>query len=101
MHKGERTLINTQEANNNKVSKFFNIPYVRGFSDRFRRVTRDIDATLSFSGLNNLRSIIRVHKDSLQSLSHMNVVYKIGCSNCEYAVNILRCILYGTNVQAP
>ena len=78
------TAINTHDSNNNnKVSKFFSIPYVPCFSDRFKRVTRDIDMTLSFSGLNNLRSIIRVHKDPLPLLSRMNVIYKIDCLNCD------------------
>ena len=62
---------------------FFNVPYLPQFSERFRLVIRDQNVMTSYTGMNKLRSFIKVHKDKLPLMSHQNVVYKISCNDCD------------------
>ncbi|EFN69163.1 hypothetical protein EAG_11529, partial [Camponotus floridanus] len=61
---------------------YFNVPYVKNFSERFRQCVRDLDVKLSYTGINNLRRFIKVGKDRLDKDSRNNIVYKINCMDC-------------------
>ncbi|XP_011873294.1 PREDICTED: uncharacterized protein LOC105565056 [Vollenhovia emeryi] len=45
-------------------------------------VVKDLNTTLSYTGLQKLRNFIKVHKDPLPTLARNNVVYKISCNDC-------------------
>lgn len=72
-------------SNNNDKKKisYFNVPYVRNVSERFRHCVESLDLRLSYTGVNNLRRFIKVWKDRLQKDSRSNVVYKINCMDCD------------------
>ncbi|XP_025264609.1 uncharacterized protein LOC112637982 [Camponotus floridanus] len=83
-------LDNTLTADNNEVDgvdgggriSYFNVPYVKNFSDRFRQCVRDLEVKLFYTGINNLRRFIKVGKDRLDKDSRNNIVYKINCMDC-------------------
>ncbi|EFN60593.1 hypothetical protein EAG_09826, partial [Camponotus floridanus] len=58
---------------------YFNVPYVKNISERFRYCVRDLDVRLSYTGINTLRKFIKVGKDCLLNDSRSNIVYKINC----------------------
>lgn len=62
---------------------FFNIPYVVSILERFKYIIFHPNIVMSYTGLNNLHSLIRVHKDILPMQFHKNVVYRISCLNCD------------------
>ncbi|EFN62143.1 hypothetical protein EAG_06679, partial [Camponotus floridanus] len=63
------------ERGGNKIT-YFNIPYVKNISERFRYCVRNLDVRLPYTGINNLCRFIKVGKDSLQKDSRSNIVYK-------------------------
>lgn len=93
LHSRLKTLFNNKERKKNGVQMvagadserptFFNIPYISGFSEKIGHIIRDQRAVMSYSGINKLRSYIKVHKDPLQKHSHKNVVYKLNCGDCD------------------
>ncbi|EFN65198.1 hypothetical protein EAG_00070, partial [Camponotus floridanus] len=58
------------------------VPYIKDFSERFRHCIGDLDVRLSYTGINNLRQLIKVGKDRLEKDSRSNIVYKINCVDC-------------------
>ena len=74
--------INIKNDETSKQPSFFNIPYISGFSERFSRVVRGLNVSMSYTGMNKLRSVVKVHKDTLPNASRKNVVYQISCMDC-------------------
>lgn len=52
-------------------------------SDQFKLATKNLNIKLSYTGINNLKRFIKVHKDKLVTESRNNVVYKISCNDCD------------------
>ena len=46
-------------------------------------MVRDLNVRMSYTGINKLRSLIRVQKDKLPKNQKNNVVYKISCKDCD------------------
>jgi len=67
-----------------KNSSYFVIPYVSTIAKKFIKYFKNISfCKLAFSCYDQLNKFIKVHKDTLPSLSRSNVVYKINCLNCD------------------
>jgi len=67
-----------------KNSSCFIIPYVSTIAKKFIKYFKNISfCKLAFSYYDQLNKFIKVHKDTLSSLSRSNVVYKINCLNCD------------------
>lgn len=76
----------SKSHNNDEIGmklSFFNIPYVKFFSEQFGLIVRDLDTKLSYININKLQHFIRVHKDVLPNYSRSNVVYRIACRDCD------------------
>ena len=64
-------------------TKYFTIPYIKNFTDRFIGITKKLDCKLSFSCKNKLNSIIKTGKDVLNNCDKCDVVYHLKCGNCD------------------
>ena len=91
----------TEQANkfNERESLFFNVPYLPQFSERFRLVVRDQNMIISYTGMNKLRSFIKVQKDELPLMNRKNVVYKISCNDCDATYVGQTCRLLHTRIN--
>jgi len=87
-----RRLLTRFHSNSNQCNKqkeassypYFTIPYVSSISKKFMLYFKNISfCKLAFSCYNKLSKFIKVHKDVLPSSSRTNVVYRIGCLDCE------------------
>jgi len=63
--------------------KHFVIPYVRGISEITASLINKSIFTVGFRILNKMNKYIKVQKDVTDLLQKNNIVYKIGCMNCE------------------
>jgi len=63
-------------------TRWFTVPYLSKFTDKFKEVIRVLDTRLSFYSLNKLGDIIRAHKDIFSKLSNKDV-YKLCCKICD------------------
>jgi len=73
----------TEDINETETTKWFTIPYVGNFSEKFRRVIVGTRIKLAYHSLNKLNKFIKVQKDPLPKLQKKNVVYKICCNDCD------------------
>jgi len=64
-----------QETNEIETTKWFTIPYVSNFFERFKRVIMGTKLKLAYHSLNKLNKFIKVQKDLLSNLQKKNVVY--------------------------
>ncbi|KAM0737118.1 hypothetical protein ACS0PU_000211 [Formica fusca] len=89
LHERLKTLIHRISDNSvdstreGKTVSYFTIPYVPAISEQFKRITKDLNVRLSYQSLNKLNSFIKVHKDPCPLTARQNVVYKIGCNDCD------------------
>src|SRR5580765_7555343 len=90
---------NIMNDDTGKQPSFFNIPYISDFSERFSRVIRGLNVSMSYTGMNKLRSVVKVHKDALPNTSRKNVVYQIACMNCDASYVGQTGRLLGTRVK--
>ncbi|KYM97737.1 hypothetical protein ALC62_11566 [Cyphomyrmex costatus] len=75
-----------QNSNVNNIVRgniWFTIPYIRGFSDRFKSIVNGINRRISFFSINKLNDFIKVQKDPLPNETKKNVVYRIKCNDCD------------------
>jgi len=89
----KRLSIKFQQIKNQKTSHSqekikennFVVPYINNIADKFIKRFKNIsNFKLSFYGtINKLNKFIKVHKDPLLILSHLNVVYKVNCLHCD------------------
>jgi len=79
----EHTRIHSNSRASNRQSRWFTIPFIGSLSHKFRNVTKDLEASISYYSMNKLRNIIRPQKDRLPKQHHRNVVYKISCKDCD------------------
>jgi len=63
--------------------RFFVIPYVRNISEITASLFNKSNFTVGFRILNKMDKIVRVQKDQIEYTQKRNVVYRIGCNNCE------------------
>jgi len=84
-----KSLINRKIPKQNKISqgsqsvKWFTIPYVSNFSEKFKKVIAGSNLKLAYHSFNKLNSLIKVHKDKTPDSLRRNVVYKISCNDCD------------------
>jgi len=71
-----------QEINETKTAKWFTIPYMGNFSEKFKKIIVGTKLKLAYHSFNKLNKFIKVQKDSLSNLQKKNVVYKICCNDC-------------------
>ncbi|KYN09092.1 hypothetical protein ALC57_18803 [Trachymyrmex cornetzi] len=71
---------NNDNTLRNKIN-WFTIPYIEGFSDKFKNTVNGKDFRLSYFSINKMNNFIKVHKDPLPKESKRNVVYKIKCND--------------------
>jgi len=64
------------------TQKWFTIPFSNSVSHKFKHLTKDLDAKISYYSLNKLETIIKGHKDSVPNMLQTNVVYKLSCKDC-------------------
>jgi len=50
------------------------IPFISALSHKFKHITKDLEASLSYFSINKLGNIIRPHKDLLPVQHHKNVI---------------------------
>jgi len=62
---------------------WFTVPYITSVSEKFKNIINNHIARVSFYSINKLSSFIKPQKDRLSKLSNMNVVYRIGCKDCD------------------
>jgi len=67
----------SQETVETRTIKWFTIPYVGNFSERFKRVIVSTRLRLAYHSFNKLKKFIKIQKDLLPNLQKKNVVYKI------------------------
>ena len=63
---------------------FVVLPYIRGVYERISRVLRSNNLKVGFKPLNTLRARFPLPKDKRSALQSRCVVYKIGCSDCNF-----------------
>jgi len=73
----------SQENNETQSVKWFTVPYVGNFSEKFKKVIVGTKLKLAYYSLNKLNKFIKVHKDPISNLHQKNVVYKIYCNDCD------------------
>jgi len=64
-------------------TKWFTVPYVGSFSEKFKKVIAGTKLKLAYQSLNKLNKFIKVHKDPISNSHKKNVVYKISCNDCD------------------
>jgi len=79
----EHTRIHSNSRVTNTQSRWFTVPFISSLSHKFRNVTKDLEASISYYSMNKLSNIIRPQKDPLPKQHHRNVVYKISCKDCD------------------
>jgi len=57
-------------------------PILSSVSHKFKHLTKDLDAKISYYSLNKLGTIIKRHKDSVSNMLQMNGVYNLSCKDC-------------------
>jgi len=68
--------------NDKIINSWFVISYFGSFFEKFREVGVS-NMRVAYYKVNELRNIIKAHKDPLLNLCKKNVVYKLNCNNCE------------------
>lgn len=61
---------------------FFTIPYVRGITERWLPIIKNLNTSAAYACFNKLIKTIKTHKNPLPSANHCNV-YKIHCRDCD------------------
>jgi len=62
--------------------KFFTIPYLNSISESFIPIIKKYGYDIAFTIPHTLNTFIKCGKDSLDPMSHLGVVYKITCHDC-------------------
>lgn len=62
---------------------YFCVPYIPSLTDKFKRITNDLNVKLAYCSINKLNKYIKTNKDPVPKLSNNNVVYKIDCKDCD------------------
>jgi len=75
--------LNGETGPEKKKQHFFVIPYMRNISEITASLINESIFTVGFRILNKIEKIVRVQKDQTDYINKSNVVYKIGCKNCE------------------
>ena len=60
-----------------------NLPYVKGTSEKLRRILRSHKIRSTFYTENTLRKLLCKPKDRVATEDKNNIVHEIDCSNCE------------------
>jgi len=81
----QRTVNATDLIDGNSINerKFLVLPYVQPLSEFISSNIDKLKANISFRCLNKLSRFIRVHKDIDHTTFKNNVIYKIGCNDCD------------------
>jgi len=74
---------NNTESDNSETRKILVIPYIKNISELIAATIDKSRCVIGYRTLNNLGGFVRVHKDTVETVSNNNVVYKISCMNCE------------------
>jgi len=75
--------IDSIDANFNNERKILVLPYVQPLTEIISSNIDKSKASIGFRCLNKLNRFIRVHKDIDHTSLKNNVIYKIGCNNCD------------------
>lgn len=78
-HKNTRITDNSDS----EIRHYFLLPYIKSLSEKFKSITRNAGLSLAYTGLDNLKSIIKGHRDPLPRSYSNNVVYRFNCTDCE------------------
>jgi hypothetical protein len=70
-------------VNSQKSKSFIAIPYLNSISKTIASAVDKSENLVGYRILNKLNSIIKVHKDKNALLTNTDVIYKIGCKNCD------------------
>ena len=62
-------------------------------------MVRDQNMIISYTGMNKLRSFIKVQKDELPLMNRKNIVYKISCNDCDATYVGQTCRLLHTRIN--
>ena len=69
---------------NNEKMIWFTLPYINSyFSDKLKSTIENLNSRLSFFSINQLNSLIKLHKNPLSDSEKENVVYKISFKDCD------------------
>ena len=71
-------------CDNHALCRQWWLSYIRGVSERIFRVLRSNNLKVGFKPLNTLRARFPLPKDKRSALQSRCVVYKIGCSDCNF-----------------
>ena len=66
-----------------EINMSINLPYVKGTSEKLRRILRSHKIRSTFYTENTLRKLLCKPKDQVATEDKNNIVYEIDCSNCE------------------
>ena len=86
-HNALRRDSNTNDASSASApstSTFVVLPYVRGVSERISRVLRNNGVKVGYKPCNVLRTRFPRPKDKPSALQCRGVVYKVGCTDCNF-----------------
>jgi len=74
---------NNLESDDPEIKKILVIPYINKISELVAATIDKSRYVIGYRTLNNLGGFVRVHKDTVETFSNNNVVYKISCRDCE------------------
>ena len=76
-------LMQATDIQEEEIRISINLPYVEGTSEKLRRILRSHKIRSTFYTEMTLRTLLCKLKDRVATEDKNNIVYEIGCSNCE------------------
>jgi len=70
-------------ADNTNKKDYFTVPHIYTISESFSPIAKKFNFNIFFNIPNTLKKYIKTGKDSLDTMSRQDVVYKINCFECE------------------
>jgi len=64
-------------------TRWFLIPFIPKLSEKFKKITNNLQTKMAYFSLHKLGRIIKAQKDTLPTGLNKNVVYRLNCKNCD------------------